>query len=67
MKTTIDIPDKMFSELLANTKVGTKKEAILTAIEDFNRKNRMVAIAKILGTFENFMNQDDLEASRKAD
>lgn len=67
MKTTIDIPDKVLSELLDITQAGTKREAILTAIEDYNRKNRMAEMAKILGTFENFMDGDTLESSRDAE
>lgn len=67
MKTTIDIPDGVFSELLENTQAKTKKDAILTAIKDFNRKQRMAAMTDMLGTFEDFLDQDDLEASRNAD
>ncbi len=38
MKTTIDIPDKLLSDAIRFTKAKTKKEAILTALEDFNRR-----------------------------
>ena len=38
MKTTIDIPDSVLQELLDNTQAGTKREAVLTAIEEYNRR-----------------------------
>ncbi len=67
MKTTIDIPDKMLSEVMRNAKTDTKREAVLTAIEDYNRKFRQRRLIKHLGTFKNFMTQDDLNTSRNSD
>ena len=67
MKTTIDIPDSLLQELLDNTQAKTKREAVLTAIEEYNRRKRMAAVAGILGTFGNFMDQSELETSRNTD
>lgn len=60
MKTTVDIPDKMFKEMMRNAKTHTKREAILTAIEDYNRKFRQRKLIKLLGTFKDFMTQGEL-------
>ena len=35
------------------------------AIKDFNRRQRLAELAKILGTFEDFMSQDDLKKMRE--
>ena len=67
MKTTIDIPDSVLQELLDNTQAGTKREAVLTAIEEYNRRKRMAAVADLLGTFENFMDKRELKATRNTD
>lgn len=67
MKTTIDIPDSVLQELLDNTQAGTKREAVLTAIEEYNRRKRMAAVADLLGTFENFMDKSELKATRNTD
>ena len=67
MKTTIDIPDDMLAELIDNTHAGTKRQAILTAIEDYNRRKRMTAVADMLGTFTDFIDTGELEASRGSD
>lgn len=66
MKTSIDIPDELLDELLDNTKADTKREAILTAIEDFVRKKKMASAADMIGTFDQFMSSDDLMKSRKS-
>lgn len=60
MKTTVDIPDDMLREMMRNAKTQTKREAILAAIEDFNRKFRQRKLIKLLGTFENMMSQEEL-------
>lgn len=60
MKTTVDIPDEMLREMMRNAKTQTKREAILSAIEDFNRKFRQRELIKLLGTFRNMMTQQEL-------
>jgi hypothetical protein len=64
MKTTIDIPDKDLKGLLKNTNANTKREAVLTAIRDYNSRMRRKALAEKLGTFENFMTSDELKTLR---
>ncbi len=64
MKTSVDIPDEMLAQLLKTTRAHTKRQAILTAIEQYNQRQRMAEIDEILGTFEDFMTQDELECMR---
>ncbi len=45
MKTTIDIPDKELEEVIRHTRARTKRDAIVTAISDFNRRKRLEKLA----------------------
>ncbi len=65
MKTTIDIPDKELREAIRHAGAKTKKDAVIYALKDFNRRRRLSELAKMLGTFENFMDQEDLKIMRK--
>jgi Arc/MetJ family transcription regulator len=66
MKTTIDIPEKTLAETIRHTGAKTKKEAILTAVEKFNKRKRLEALnARIHGTFKDFMTQEDLKIMRE--
>jgi hypothetical protein len=65
MKTSIDIPDKDLEEVLKHTRAKTKKEAIVLVVKDFNKRRRLMELAKVLGTFEEFMTQDDLGKIRE--
>jgi hypothetical protein len=63
MKTTVDIPDKELRDAMRFTKAKTKREAIVTALEDFNRRRRMAELVKYAGTFSNgFPTNDEIEA-----
>jgi Arc/MetJ family transcription regulator len=65
MKTTIDIPDDALREVLRNTGAKTKREAVLTAIEEFNRRRRLAKLSSRFGSFERFMSNDELERLRE--
>jgi Arc/MetJ family transcription regulator len=66
MKTTIDIPDKELEEVIKYTGAKTKKEAVVYALKDFNRRRRLAGLAdKIFGTFKDFMDQEDLKEMRE--
>jgi hypothetical protein len=62
MKTSVEIPDGELEDLLKFTKAKTKREAIVTAITDFNRRQRMAALVKHSGTFRSLMTNDQIEA-----
>lgn len=66
MKTTIDIPDAMLEEAMRYTCAKTKRSAVITAIEKFNRLQRLRELnAKLKGTFVEFMTQEDLRVMRE--
>lgn len=65
MKTTIEIPDEELRQVMKFTKAKTKREAVVYAIKDFNRRKRLAKLAKVLGTFEDFMTQDELKTMRE--
>lgn len=65
MKTTIDIPKEDLIDALKYTGAKTKKDAVVFALKDFNRRQRLAKLAKILGTFNDFMSPDDLKKMRE--
>ena len=67
MKTTVDIPDGEFRELLKFTKAKTKREAIVTAIGDYNKRRRMAALVRHSGAFQSLMSNEDIEALERRD
>ena len=68
MKTTIDIPEVTLEEALKFTGAKTKREAVVTAVERFNRLKRLELLnARVRGQFREFMTQADLRAMRTAD
>jgi Arc/MetJ family transcription regulator len=68
MKTTIDIPESTMEEAMKFTGAKTKREAVVTAVERFNRLKRLEKLnARVRGQFHDFMRQADLKAMRAAD
>jgi len=68
MKTTIDIPEVTLDEAMKFTGAKTKREAVVTAVERFNRLKRLERLnARVRGQFREFMTQADLKAMRAAD
>jgi Arc/MetJ family transcription regulator len=66
MKTTIDIPEKLLQETIKRTRAKTKREAVVTALERFNRLQRLRELnARVKGTFVDFMTQEDLKIMRE--
>lgn len=66
MKTTIDIPDKLLRETIKRTNAKTKRDAVVTALEKFNRIQRLRELnARLKGTFVDFMTQEDLNVMRE--
>ncbi|MFT3785055.1 MAG: type II toxin-antitoxin system VapB family antitoxin [Tepidisphaeraceae bacterium] len=59
MKTTVDIPDDVLAEVMRNTGAATKREAILTAIREHNRRAKVDKLVATFGTWDNFMTQED--------
>lgn len=67
MKTTIDIPEKELIDAMKFTRAKTKREAIVTAVADYNRRQRIASLAKYLGTCEKLMTAEDLSQLRNSD
>ena len=64
MKTTIDIPEHELREAMRHTGASTKREAVVTAIVDFNRRQRLAKLVERFGTFERFLTHDGLRQQR---
>lgn len=47
------------------TKARTKREAIVTALMDFNRRRRMAAIVRHAGTCDALMTTEELKSLRR--
>jgi Arc/MetJ family transcription regulator len=65
MKTTIDIPDRELQDAIRFTGAKTKREAIVHAVADFNRRQRMARLVRHLGTCGDLMTVDELKALRE--
>jgi hypothetical protein len=64
MKTTVDIPDNELEDAMRFTRATTKREAIVTAIVEFNRRRRMAELAKRAGTCDDMMTPEELHRAR---
>ena len=66
MKTTIDIPEKLLAETIKHTGAKTKRDAVVTAVSEFNRRHRLEALAERLqGSCPDFMTQSELRQMRQ--
>ena len=66
MKTTIDILEASLREAIKHTGAKTKRDAVVTAVEEFNRRRRLEELAERLhGSCPNFMTQTDLRRMRQ--
>lgn len=67
MKTTIDIPDKELRDAMRFTRAKTKREAVVTILAEYNRRQRMSKITRHFGTWKNCMTVEELIKLREAD
>jgi Arc/MetJ family transcription regulator len=65
MKTTVDIPDEELEAVMRFTRAATKREAIVTAIADYNRRRRMAALLEHAGKAESLITPEELQAQRR--
>jgi hypothetical protein len=65
MKTTVDIPEKELADAMRFTHAKTKREAILTAIAEFNRRRRMAELIKHSGSSTSMMTAAELQKLRR--
>jgi hypothetical protein len=67
VKTTVDIPEGELRDLVKFTRAKTKREAIITAIMDFNQRRRMAALIRHSGSFRSLMTNEEMEALDERD
>jgi len=65
MKTTIDIPENELADAMRFTQAKTKRDAIVTVIQDYNRRRRMAELVKHAGTCEHLVTVDELQRQRR--
>ena len=65
MKTTVDIPDIDLEDAIRFTQAKTKRDAIVTAIQDFNRRKRMAELIKHAGSCKDLMTVEELLRLRR--
>lgn len=64
MKTTIDIPSATLEDAIRFTGAKTKREAVLRALEEFNRRQRVNQfIRKAMGAMPDLPGNDEIEAA----
>jgi hypothetical protein len=66
MKTTIDIPDHVLADAMRFTGAKTKREAVVKALEEFNRQQRVKELIASFGTWDIATN-DEIEAGDMAE
>jgi len=64
MKTTLDIPEEIMAEALRTSGARTKREAVVRALEEMNRRTRLARLAARLGNSETFMDLQELKKLR---
>ena len=67
MKTTVDIPENGLLDAIRFTGAKTKREAVVSAISDFNRRKRMAELIRYAGTCANLITPQELQAARRQD
>ncbi len=68
MRTTLDIPEKVLLEAIKHTGAKTRRAAVVIAVDEFNRRRRLEALAERLhGSCPNFMSQEVLQRLRRDD
>jgi Arc/MetJ family transcription regulator len=65
MKTTVDIPDDELRAVMHFTQATTKREAIVTAIADYNRRRRMAALLAHAAQGDSMITPEELQAQRR--
>lgn len=65
MKTTVDIPEAELADAMRFTRAKTKREAIVGAIADFNRRHRMAELIRHAGTCDELITVDELQKQRR--
>ena len=65
MKTTVDIPEEELAAAMKYSRAKTKREAIVTAITEFNTRHRMAELLKYSGTSKTIVTIGELKKLRR--
>ena len=65
MKTTVDIPRRELEDAMRFTNAKTKREAIVGAIADFNRRMRTAELTRFSGTCTELITPEEIQANRR--
>lgn len=65
MKTTVDIPKDLLEDAMKFAGAKTKREAVVAAIADYNRRQRIASLRKHLGTCRDSMTAGKLRRLRE--
>jgi Arc/MetJ family transcription regulator len=65
VKTTIDIPENELKEAMQYAQVKTKRDAVLAALREYNRRQRVEKIIAKFGTMDGIMTQAELRRMRE--
>lgn len=65
VKTTIDIPEDELKEAMRHLGVKTKKEAVVTALEEFNRRRRIEWLLEHMGSYDDVLSLEELRELRE--
>ena len=64
MRTTLDIPEDLLNEAMRSTRIQTKTQVIITALEDLIRKTRISQIKEYKGKVEIDIDLDAVRGRR---
>ena len=65
MKTTVEFPGGELEGVIKFTNAETNREAVITAIVDFNRRTRTAQVARCAGTCADLMTPAELRVARR--
>jgi hypothetical protein len=65
MKTTVDIPEVELAAAMKYSRAKTKREAIVTAIAEFNARHRMAELIKYSGSSKTLLKVNELKKLRR--
>lgn len=65
MKTTIDIPEKALADAMRYTRARTKREAVIIALDEFNRRRQMAELLRHAGTCPELISAEELQTQRR--
>ncbi|MGH7214194.1 MAG: type II toxin-antitoxin system VapB family antitoxin, partial [Tepidisphaeraceae bacterium] len=65
VKTTIDIPDDVMKDAMKLTKASTKRDAVVRAMREYIRREKLAKLVRHFGTFKDFMTQEELREMRE--